>query len=67
MKTANGFLKKKVFKVLWLQRILLMSYKYNFRGNGADFDAWFYSLFAFILNIFVAIGETKNTEPKLKI
>ena len=44
-----------------------MSYKYNFGGNGADFDAWFYNLFAFILNIFVAIGETKNIEPKLKI
>lgn len=44
-----------------------MSSKYNIWGNGADFDAWFYNLIAFIVNIFVAIVETKNIEPKLRI
>ena len=56
-----------IFKVLWLQSIILMSSKYNIWGNGADFDAWFYNLIASIFNIFVAIVETKNIEPKLKI
>lgn len=44
-----------------------MSSKYNIWGNGADFDAWFYNLIAFTVNIFVAIVETKNIEPKLRI
>lgn len=42
-KNANGFPKKqkKVFKVSWLQTIILMRSKYNIWGNGTDFDAWF--------------------------
>ena len=40
-KMQMAFKKKKVFKVSWLQTIILMSSKYNIWGNGTDFDAWF--------------------------